>query len=82
MEVTLEYVPVFSELNEWKIQEKETTLGYLYVGPSGMSIDWVAFADGHEWPKVNNIIDAIRALQEYFDMRWHNGSLVEPVRIV
>lgn len=82
MEISLHHVFVSSELNEWRIQEKENTLGYLYIGTNGMCVDWIAFADGHEWPKVNNIIDATNALQEYFTKRWRNGNLLEPVKIL
>jgi hypothetical protein len=47
-----------------------------------MAVNWIAFADGYEWPKVNNIQSATKALQEYFDWRWDRGSLNSPVEVV
>lgn len=66
-----------SELNCWKIIDRGdyVPIGFLYVGTEGMSVDWIAFADGYEWPKVNNLIDAINAIQVYLDERWMYGLL-------
>lgn len=85
MEVKLQHCPnQISELEVWSIIDVKTQypIGYIYLGQYGMSVDWVSFADGHNWPKVGNIIDAQNALQKYFDMRWLNDSLHEPVRIM
>lgn len=66
-----------SELYCWKIvdQSDNVPIGFIYVGPEGMAVDWIAFADGYVWPKVNNIISAINAVQKYLDKRWENGTL-------
>ena len=66
------------EKSYWKIVPRDRAqvlVGILSVGPKGMSVNWNCFADGYEWPKVNNLIDAINAIQDYLDKRWMNGTL-------
>lgn len=83
MKVELHFNPNCpSELYEWKIIQHKQTIGYLQIGNWGMAVNWIAFADGYEWPKVNNIQSATKALQEYFDWRWDRGSLNSPVEVV
>lgn len=83
MKVELHFNPNCpSELYEWKIIQHKKTIGYLQIGNWGMAVNWIAFADGYEWPKVNNIQSATKALQEYFDWRWNRGSLNYPVQVM
>jgi hypothetical protein len=67
-----------SELSCYKIVRRDNGLpiGFIYVGIAGMSVDWIAFADGYVYPKVDNIIDAVNAIQDYLDKRWSDGSLM------